>query len=40
MIIFPCRFLDIAKIKSLLTMVGGRIVYAAGPFSDLDATRR
>jgi predicted amidohydrolase YtcJ len=30
----------IAKIKSLLTVVGGQIVYAAGPFSDLDAARR
>ncbi|MGA2993649.1 amidohydrolase [Bradyrhizobium sp.] len=29
----------IAKIKSLLTMVGGQIVYAAGPFSDRDAAR-
>jgi predicted amidohydrolase YtcJ len=26
----------IAQIRSLLTMVGGRIVYASGPFSDLD----
>jgi predicted amidohydrolase YtcJ len=31
---------DIAKIRSLLTIVGGRIVYAAGPFSDLDAPHR
>jgi predicted amidohydrolase YtcJ len=31
---------DIAKIKSLLTIVGGQIVYAAGPFSDLDAPHR
>ena len=31
---------DIAKIKSLLTVVGGQIVYAAGPFSDLDAAHR
>jgi predicted amidohydrolase YtcJ len=31
---------DIAKIKSLLTIVGGQIVYAAGPFSDLDVPRR
>ena len=31
---------DIAKIKSVLTVVGGRIVHAAGPFSALDATRR
>jgi predicted amidohydrolase YtcJ len=30
----------IAKIKSLLTMVGGRIVYAAAPFSVFDATHR
>jgi predicted amidohydrolase YtcJ len=26
----------IAQIRSLLTMVGGRIVYASGPFADLD----
>jgi predicted amidohydrolase YtcJ len=31
---------DIAKIKSLLTVVGGRIVYVAGPFYDLDPARR
>jgi predicted amidohydrolase YtcJ len=31
---------DIAKIKSLLTIVGGQIVYAAGPFPDLDAAHR
>ncbi|WP_298254570.1 amidohydrolase [Bradyrhizobium sp.] len=30
----------IAKIKSLLTVVGGQIVYAVGPFSDLDTTHR
>jgi len=30
---------DIAKIKSLLTMVGGQIVYASGPFSDRDVAR-
>jgi predicted amidohydrolase YtcJ len=30
----------IAKIKSLLTMVGGEIVYASGPFSALDRARR
>ena len=30
----------IAKITSLLTMVGGKIVYAAGPFSDLDPGQR
>jgi predicted amidohydrolase YtcJ len=29
----------IAQIRSLLTMVGGRIVYAAAPFSDLDPDR-
>jgi predicted amidohydrolase YtcJ len=28
---------DIAKIRSLLTIVGGQIVYAAGPFSGFDA---
>jgi predicted amidohydrolase YtcJ len=31
---------DIAKIKSLLTIVGGHIVYAAEPFSALDAAHR
>jgi predicted amidohydrolase YtcJ len=31
---------DIAKIKSLITMVGGQIVYASGPFSSLDAAPR
>ena len=31
---------DIAKIKSLLTIVGGRIVYASGSFSDLETVRR
>jgi hypothetical protein len=30
----------IAKIKSVLTVVGGQIVYAAPPFSDSDAARR
>ncbi len=30
----------IAQIQSLLTMVGGKIVYADGPFSDLDPERR
>ncbi|MGA9300014.1 MAG: amidohydrolase [Bradyrhizobium sp.] len=37
---FTVPISDIAKIKSLLTIVGGQIVYAAGPFSDLDATHR
>ncbi len=31
---------DMAKIKSLLTMVGGRIVYASGAFSGLEAAQR
>ena len=31
---------DIAKIKSLLTMVGGQIVYASGPFSGLESPHR
>jgi predicted amidohydrolase YtcJ len=26
----------IAQIESLITIVGGKIVYAAGPFSSLD----
>ena len=30
----------IAQIESFLTMVGGEIVYAAGPFSDLDPGHR
>lgn len=30
----------VAQIKSLLTMVGGKIVYAAEPFSDLDPEYR
>jgi len=33
---FTVPIADIAQIRSLLTMVGGKIVYAAGPFSDLD----
>jgi predicted amidohydrolase YtcJ len=28
---------EIGKIKSLLTMVGGKVVYASGPFADLVA---
>jgi predicted amidohydrolase YtcJ len=31
---------DIAKIKSLLTMVGGEVVYASGPFSGLESAHR
>ena len=31
---------DIMKIKSLLTMVGGQIVYASGPFSGLESPHR
>jgi hypothetical protein len=27
---------EIAHLQSLLTMVGGRIVYAAGPFGNLE----
>jgi predicted amidohydrolase YtcJ len=37
---FTVPFSDIAKIKSLLTVVGGQIVYASGPFSSLEATHR
>ena len=33
---FTVPISDIAKIKSLLTMVGGQIVYASGPFSSLE----
>ena len=36
---FSVPVVRIAQIESLLTMVGGRIVYAAGPFSDLDPER-
>jgi len=28
---------EIARLQSLLTMVGGMIVYAAGPFADLES---
>jgi predicted amidohydrolase YtcJ len=31
---------DIVKIKSLLTMVGGQIVYVSGPFSGLESAHR
>ena len=31
---------EIGGIESLLTMVGGRIVYAAGPFAALEDARR
>lgn len=37
---FTVPISDIAKIKSLLTMVDGRIVYGAGPFSALESGRR
>jgi predicted amidohydrolase YtcJ len=30
---------EVASIESLLTMVGGKIVYAAGPYSQLDEAR-
>jgi predicted amidohydrolase YtcJ len=30
---------EIAKIESVLTMVGGKIVYAAGPFQQFDSIR-
>ena len=29
---------QIGSIESLLTMVGGKVVYASGPFTALDAT--
>jgi predicted amidohydrolase YtcJ len=29
----------IAQIESLMTVVGGRIVYAAGPFSNFEPKR-
>jgi predicted amidohydrolase YtcJ len=28
---------EISRIESLLTIVGGRIVYAAGPYAELEA---
>jgi predicted amidohydrolase YtcJ len=31
---------DIVKIRSLLTMVGGQIVYASGPFSSFKSPHR
>jgi predicted amidohydrolase YtcJ len=34
---FNVPLLRIAQIESLMTVVGGRIVYAAGPFSNLEA---
>jgi predicted amidohydrolase YtcJ len=37
---FSVPISDIAKIRSLLTMVGGQIVYASGPFSSLESTHR
>jgi len=37
---FTIPISHIAKIKSLLTMVGGRIVYASGPFSNLESAHR
>ena len=37
---FAVSLSDMAKIRSLLTMVGGEIVYAAGPFAALESPRR
>ena len=37
---FTVPISHIAKIKSLLTMVGGRIVYSSEPFSGLESTHR
>ncbi|KVU40050.1 amidohydrolase [Burkholderia ubonensis] len=34
---FACAEADIADTTSLLTVVGGKVVYAAGPFADRDA---
>jgi predicted amidohydrolase YtcJ len=31
---------DIGRIESLLTMVGGRIVYAAGPYARFEESPR
>ena len=36
---FSVPVIRIAQIESFLTMVGGKIVYAAGPFADLDPER-
>jgi predicted amidohydrolase YtcJ len=30
---------EVGRIESLLTMVGGRAVYASGPFANLEGTR-
>jgi hypothetical protein len=37
---FTVPISDIAKIKSLLTMVGGQVVYASGPFAGFDVAPR
>jgi len=37
---FTVPISDIAKIKSLLTVVGGQIVYASGPFSGVEPMHR
>jgi predicted amidohydrolase YtcJ len=37
---FSVPISHIAKIKSLLTMIGGQIVYASGPFSGLESAHR
>jgi predicted amidohydrolase YtcJ len=36
---FSVSLSHMAQIRSLLTMVGGKIVYAAGPFSELESVR-
>jgi predicted amidohydrolase YtcJ len=36
---FSVPLLRIAQIESLMTLVGGKIVYAAGPFSNLEPKR-
>jgi predicted amidohydrolase YtcJ len=36
---FSVELASVAQIKSVLTMVGGRVVYAAAPFAELEAGR-
>ena len=35
---FAVPDIEISKIKALLTMVGGKVVYATGPFARLQAS--
>jgi hypothetical protein len=31
---------DIGKTRALLTMIGGKVVYAAGPFAELETVEK